>query len=189
MGDIWDASDRRLYAASVAAIKQFVNEHPAQELCAFFFDCDDPQYGKVHISLDTRSNNIRSVKELERFAIESRRRNLQSKRWQYAKYNLSTPVLSLFNTNSGGFAYQLYATVEFPEWIEMAKKGDYPKAGEHDDDYLESNARLVMWRVSEQLVDEDAFGPLRLASPFVIGYGVHDQETAILRLLNWPEIV
>jgi hypothetical protein len=43
-----------------------------------------------------------------------------------------------------------------------------------------------MWRVAERLVSEDAFAPLLLASPFMVGYSVHDQEEAILRLLNWP---
>ena len=57
------------------------------------------------------------------------------------------------------------------------------------DDYLESNARLVLWRVTERLVEDDAFAVLKMASPFMIGYGIHDQEETILRFLNWPSSV
>jgi hypothetical protein len=44
----------------------------------------------------------------------------------------------------------------------------------------------MMWRVAERLVADEAFRPLMLASPFMIVYGIHDEEEAILRLLNWP---
>src|SRR6185369_4049867 len=74
-------------------------------------------------------------------------------------------------------------------WRDLAESRDYPHGAEHEDDYLASNARLVMWRVAERLVSEDAFAPLSLASPFMVGYSVHDEEEAILRLLNWPRNV
>jgi hypothetical protein len=45
-----------------------------------------------------------------------------------------------------------------------------------------------MWRVAEQLAAEDAFAPLTMASPFLLGYSIHDQEEVILRLLNWPKL-
>jgi hypothetical protein len=188
MADDWDASDRKLHKASVAAIKRFAREHSGQAVCSFFFDCDEPRYGHLSISLDTPENNLRAVKELEGYAVESRAKNLRGKiTWEWAKYQLSTPVLSPFNTNSGDFEFPEYAEVEFPAWVKLAEKGDYPNGAEHEDDYLESNARLVMWRVAEQLVAEGAFAPLTLASPFLLGYSIHDQEEVILRILNWPK--
>jgi hypothetical protein len=187
MADDWEASDRKLHKASVAAIKRFAREHPGQPVCCFFFDCDEPRYGHLSISLDTPENNVRAVKELERYAVESRAKNLRGKiTWEWAKYQLSTPVLSPFNTNSGDFEFPEFAEVEFPAWVKLAEKGNYPKGAEHEDDYLESNARLVMWRVAERLATENAFAPLTLASPFILGYSIHDQEEVILRLLNWP---
>ena len=72
MADDWDASDRKLYKASVAAIKQFARDNPDVEVCCFFFDCDEPRYGHLSISLDTLQNNIGSAKQLETFALESR---------------------------------------------------------------------------------------------------------------------
>jgi hypothetical protein len=142
----------------------------------------------MSISLDTLENNIRTTIELERFAIENRQKNLSGEiAWQSAQYQLGTPTLSPFNTNSGDFEFQGYAEVEFPAWIELAEKGSYPRSEEHEDDYLESNARLVMWRVAEQLVADAVFADLKLASPFMVGYSLHDQEEVLLRLLNWPK--
>jgi hypothetical protein len=188
VADDWDASDRKLHKASVAAIKRFAREHPGVEVFCFFFDCDEPRYGHLSIGLDSSANNIRAVKELERYAIESRAKYIRGQlTWQWAKYQLSTPLLSPFNTNSGDFEFPEYAEVEFPAWVKLAGKGSYPKGAEHEDDYLESNARLVMWRVAEQLVAEESFAALSLASPFVLGYSIHDQEEVILRLLNWPK--
>ena len=45
-------------------------------------------------------------KELERHAIESRAKYLRGKlTWPWARYQLSTPALSPFNTNSGDFEF------------------------------------------------------------------------------------
>ncbi len=102
----WAVSDRKLYKASVAAIKRFARENPGQSVCCFFFDCDEPRYGHLSISLDTPENNVRAVKELESYAIKIRSKNLQGKiTWEWAKYQLSTPLLSPFNTVSGDFEY------------------------------------------------------------------------------------
>lgn len=183
----WSKSDERLHEAALSAIQAFAKEHGLVEVCSFFFDCDDPQYGLVHISLDSIQNNMRSSKQFEQRAIERRDRMLKGKpEWQSAKYRLSIPVLSPFNTNGGDFEFGCYRTVEFPAWRELAESQDYPQGAKHEDDYLASNARLVMWRVAERLVSKDAFAPLFLASPFMLGYSVHDEEEAILRLLNWP---
>jgi hypothetical protein len=182
----WTASDEHLYAASVAAIRRFAAEHPNEEVCCFAFDTE-PRYGYVLIGLDTLSNNIRSVKRRESFAVEQREKMLRlPSAWQHAKYFLRSPVLTAFNTNSGDFAYSQYARVEFPEWREAAERGDYPTGPARADDYLESNGRLVLWRVAERLFAGGAFATLQLASPFLVVYGIHDQEESILRLLNWP---
>jgi hypothetical protein len=183
----WSKSDERLYEAALSAIQAFGKEHGNAEVCCFFFDCDDPRYGLVHISLDTLQNNMRSAKQLEQFAIEQRNTYLRrTPMWAGVKHTLSTPVLSPFSTNGGDFEFGCYRTVEFPAWRELAQSEDLPDRAEHEDDYLASNARLVLWRVAERLVSEDAFAPLLLASPFMVGYSVHDEEEAVLRLLNWP---
>jgi len=184
----WNESDKRLYDVAQAAIAEFAKKHASEQVCCFFFDCDEPRYGRIAISLDTFSSNISSAKSLESYAIENRLQNLTGDiTWQWAKYQLTSPVLSPFNTNSGDFQFPEFMKVTFPFWRKLAESGDCPSGTENDDDYLESNARLVMWRVAEKLVANHAFSALTLASPFLIGYSMHDQEEAILRLLNWPK--
>src|SRR5262245_47286009 len=101
----WNASEEKLYSASVATIERFSQEHPQEPVCFFAFD-SEPRYGYVLISLDTLQNNIRSVKRREQAAIEQRRKVLtRPQSWESAKYFLRTPVLTAFNTNSGDFAF------------------------------------------------------------------------------------
>jgi hypothetical protein len=182
----WPACDQRLHTASVAAIRRLARECHDEPISFFAFD-SEPRYGYVQISFDTLTGNIRSAKRREEFAIEQRQKVLtRPDAWMSAKYFLRSPVLTAFNTNSGNFAFSHYSEVRFSEWRKLAEEGGYPVGDTHQDDYLESNARLVLWRVAEQLVAEEAFKPLTLASPFLVGYGIHDQEEVVLRLLNWP---
>ena len=105
----WSKSDERLYEAARSAIEAFAKEHGKAEVCCFFFDCDDPQYGLIHISLDSLRNNVRTAKGMEQRAVERRKKNLKGKlTWQWAKQQLSRPVLSPFNTN--GVTSSLAAT-------------------------------------------------------------------------------
>jgi hypothetical protein len=82
------------------------------------------------------------------------------------------------------FAYRGLAGVDF-EWRDADTYAEL-----HEWDYLSSNAWLVVWRVAERLVAEDAFRRLTMASPLVVGCGLDDDEDgyreAIIRLLNWP---
>jgi hypothetical protein len=182
----WPACDERLHAASIAAIQRLASDKPDEPICYFAFDTE-PRYGYVLISFDTLANNIRSAKRLEDFAIEQRQKWLDREgAWESAKYHLNSPRLAPFHTNSGSFAFPEYAKAAFPEWRELHERGGYPVSEPHQDDYLESSARLVLWRVAERLIAEKAFQSLPLASPFIVGYSIHDQEETILRILNWP---
>jgi hypothetical protein len=72
------------------------------------------------------------------------------------------------------------------DWNASEEQRYYPIGLAHQDDFLESNVRLVLWRVAERLVADEAFKPLTLASPFIVGYEFHDGEDVVLRILNWP---
>ena len=182
----WNASEEQLYVASVAAIRRFGQEHGRLPVCYFKFD-SEPRYGYVLIGFDTLENNIRRAKKSEQTAIARRRTRLnRPDSWKSAKHCLRNPRLAAFNSNSANFAFPEYAQVSFPDWRELAQEGGYPVGLTHQDDYLESSVRLVLWRVAERLVADEAFKPLTLASPFIVGYGFHDGEDVVLRLLNWP---
>jgi len=182
----WNAGEEQLYVASVAAIRRFGQEHGRLPVCFFRFD-SEPRYGYVLIGFDTQENNIRRVKKSEQTAIARRRTRLnRPDSWKSAKHCLRTPRLAAFNSNSASFAFPEYAQVSFPDWRELAEEGGYPIGSAHQDDYLESSVRLMLWRVAERLVADEAFKPLMLASPFIVGYEFHDGEEVVLRLLNWP---
>ena len=51
---------------------------------------------------------------------------------------------------------------------------------------MEGNLRIVLWKAIERLIASDAFAPLCLASPFRVGYQLHERELVVLRILNWP---
>src|SRR5207302_8752929 len=121
-------------------------------VCFFCYD-SEPRYGYVFIGFDTLENNIRCALELQRHSVERRKQNLTGRiTWEWAKHQLKTPVLDPFNTNSGDFAYREYAEADFPAWRALAESGDYPRGADHEDDYLESNGRLVLWRTAERLL-------------------------------------
>lgn len=185
----WISSEQKLYESCVAEIKRFVIEQPNAQVCCFAFDTE-PRYGYVILAFDTLENNLRSCRELERSAVERNTEWLTERRhWQSATHFLTSPALPVFDTNSGNFAYSQFAEVRFPEWTSIAESDNYPQRKEHEDEYLDSNVRIVLWNVAQRLVEGRAFDTLRKASPFVIAYCIHDEEDAILRILNWPNPV
>ncbi len=183
----WKKAEDKLFKWSVAAIEKFASEHPDEEICFMSFDTD-PIYGYVLLAFDTLENSIKSCRKREKFALETRIKNLTKDwSWTWAKFQLSSPVLNMFNTNAGDFKFQEFASIEFLEWQKLAESGKYPKGTENEDDYLESNVRILIWKVSERLIAKNCFHSLNLATPFMIGYAIHDQEEVILRILNWPQ--
>jgi hypothetical protein len=183
----WDVFETKLRIASIDAINRFADEHPDKSVCFFAFD-SEPRYGYVLFAFDTFENNIRSARKVEQFTIKSRTDRLTQRRyWNRAEYYLCHPPVTVFNTNSGDFEFPQYAEVRFPEWEAIGKSGGIPKQHEHDDDYLDSNVRILFWNTAQYLIAESAFDALKMARPFMIGYGIHDQEEQILRVLNWPD--
>jgi hypothetical protein len=187
----WTASDERLHAACVAALGRFAAEHAGEAVCFFALDAE-PFDGCVHIVLDTLANNVRVVKEREAAAVSAREAQLRRadayKSVERSLYHpLNHPVLTAFNTHRKDFAYPDYAEERFPEWKDVER---WPELDDYYP-YLEPNVLLVLWRVTERLVAEGAFGALKLASPFMVRYGVYDDEEKdfqqnIIRLLNGP---
>ena len=113
MSHDWYESDKRLYDVAHAAIAKFAKNHVSEQLCCFFFDCDEPRYGRIAISLDRPS------------------------------ISLQVRCYPHLIQNSGDFQFPEFMKVAFPSWRKLADTGDYPSGTENDDDYLESNARLV----------------------------------------------
>jgi hypothetical protein len=185
----WDRDLERLVAETRRALTRFAGEFPDASVCAVFFDAD-PLYGYVIIALDTAANSLRSCRELEQWAVEGRQRMLPGPdAWRNAKYFLTSPAVSLVQTNSGDFEHSQYAEIQFPDWRRLNESGNVPEGAENEDHWLAGHVRLLLWRAAERLIATGAFDVLNPAAPCVVGYGLHDEEEAILRVLRWPDSV
>lgn len=184
----WMQAEEKLHNAALRAIKDFCKEEPDTEVRCFFLDSDDVEYGRVGISIDSASNNSDVTSESLKSTKKERRTNLKGRlTWQSARYQLSSPPLETFNTDSGDFDFGEFDEVSLPEWKKIAKKKDLPKTDAEDESFLEGNARLVMWRVLERLVKERSFDSMKTGSPFLVGFSFHDEEPTTVDILNWPK--
>lgn len=184
----WESFDERLRSAAVAAIARFAREHAAEPVCFVGFDAD-PRGGYVLIAFDTPQHSVEAADEMQRFLVQDRLRNLvHPHAWRAARYHMTLGGLQPYMTEPATFKYPGFARVEFPEWPAVAAdEGPRPDAA-HVQGYLDGNVRLVVWRVVERLVADDAFADLKRASPFGVCYAVRNEEAAVLRVLNWPEV-
>jgi hypothetical protein len=182
----WDTFLDRLVTQSKRAIDAFASDHPTEEVCYFAYDCE-PCYGYVLTSFNTIASSL--AKARERHDYHGRRlvellRNprLADRAYYYVRNHAVLP----FCNNTGDFAYQQYATIEFPEWQAFYESADYPREQDPDKDYLTNRAARLFCHALDRLVQDQAFVRLRLANPTLLGFVFHDQEQRVLRLLNVP---
>ena len=181
----WNKAEQRAVTETINAVRDFAAEHSDEECCYFAFD-SDPQYGYVLLCFDTTDNSRRSAQAREHSAVERRKQTLSGEQaWEYSSHFLRSPVLAPFGDDTGNFAFIGYRKLSFPDWDQFAQDPAYPAKKENCDDWLEGHFRVLVWKVVERLVAEGAFDCLRKSSPFMIGYGIHDQEMSIVRMINW----
>ena len=164
----------------------FSAEHLDEEICYFAFD-SEPYYGYILICFDTTENSIFEAKLSAQRSMDHAEEFIQKDYdWQMAKSAMISANALPFTNNTGDFKYQGYAEVNFEGWQEFADSAAYP-GGDFDeaDDYLEGNMAIIFWKVIDRLIREGHFSALRMASPFYAGYGFHDEDQVLLRILNW----
>lgn len=182
----WSEIEETLFSMARAAILQFSVEHP-DEICSFFAFAWTIVDGDFSICLDTLSNARSHAKENEQEAIEGRKKILGGKNaWRSARSLLTEPRIVDYAPAVDLFAYAPFADILFEDWEAFSNADLAPKNQTWEEGFLEGNARLVLWRVLERLIDSDLFSHLHLSSPFRIGYQFHDQRLVVLRMLNWP---
>jgi hypothetical protein len=184
----WQEIEDKLFEYSQKAIQVMVEEHSGV-LLSFFAYYAEPIQGYFQFHFDTPQNAIRGAIRHEQDVVKRREKMLQREgMWLSAHYYIDIPRLVAYNYDVGYFRYQEMLEVRFDEWLTFADSNDYPEPKHpDDDDYLEGNTRLVLWRVTERLIHSNAFAPLHLSSPFHIGYQFHETELITLRFLNWPQ--
>jgi hypothetical protein len=182
----WQQVEERLFEESKAAILQFAVAHP-DEVYAIFTYYSEPYCGCFTLFIDTLAHSLQVARYHEQNAIRRRKQMLNHEQmWTSAKYFSTQPPVRYHTPSVGSFATPFFASVQFEGWQEFADSDDYPKAEAWQDDYLEGNTRIVIWKVLERLIESGVFEQLLLASPFYLGYELHDEELVILRILHWP---
>jgi hypothetical protein len=184
----WQDLEHQLFEQSKAGILHCAAEHP-ETLCSFFAYDANPIYGGFYLCFDTPENALEVAQRREQEAMKRRAQMLtREESWRHANYFLTDPKITDYSPNVGYFAYHAYVEIEFERLNDLHFNDGYPEDKEHEDNYSEGNGQLMMWRVLEWLIDEKVFASLRPASPFRLGYQLHDDELVVLRILNWPEV-
>jgi hypothetical protein len=182
----WDVFLQRLLDGSRPAIRRFAAEHPGDEVCYFAFD-SEPRYGYVLICFNTSQSNLRHVSEWHEKRVAYRKALLSQQVWRdRAYYQVRTHSVLPFCDNTGDFAYQGFAEVKYPEWQTAAESEEYPQASDDNNDYLQNRVALLFAQALDVLAEEGSFSSLGLACPTLLGFGFHDQEQLIVRMLNLP---
>jgi hypothetical protein len=184
----WSRVEKRLIAIGLSAISRFVAEHP-NDLCSFFAFYSQPDVGLFGVCLDTYKNAIQAAIKNERQTFGRRQQLLKDPRpWSWAHSAIDIPRIVEYAPSVGKFAQVTYTESFFEEWREYLNNNKYPEQQADEDGYLEGNARIVIWKAVEQLIQTNAFENLQVTSPFRLGYQIHDDELVILRIINWPHL-
>jgi hypothetical protein len=182
----WDEFLKRLTEATKRAVRDFAAQHPSEEICYFAYD-SEPRYGYVLLSFNTTQESLRHAQKWHDRHAERRRELLANPTWfDNAYYQVKAHSVMPFCDNTGDFKYQGFSEVRFPEWEAFAASPDYPAPKDDDDDYLANRVARLFSRAIDQLVEDGAFGALRLASPTLLGFGFHDEDMLILRFIGLP---
>ncbi len=186
----WQSLEDRLYEQSRAVIQQFAAEHP-DVTCSFFAYDTDPKEGYFLLGFDTLENSLHMAQENEQRAIKRRNQMLTHEwSWRHARSFLHTPRLTDYSPDVSYFAYHMYAQLNFQELVDLSESDNYPQPHNNiEDDYIEGNTRIILWKVVERLIASNIFDQLHLSTPFHVGYALHeDDQTTVLRILNWPNL-
>jgi hypothetical protein len=184
----WRDVEERLLAWSRGSLQRFVQDHP-DAICSFVAYGYNTDAGLFQLALDTPDNALQEGQRTEREAI-ARRRSMLSPEWGWraAAYFSVTPRVVDYAPHAGAFAYHVEPALAIDALRQLQSREDYPPSSESEDDYAQGNARVVIWRVVERLVEEDASAQVQMAPPFRVGYQIDDDELVVLRILAWPSL-
>jgi hypothetical protein len=183
----WDVFLERLVKTTRESIDSFASEHPSEEVCYFAYD-SEPCYGYVLTSFNTTRASLEHARKQHDYHSRYRHQLLEKPVWfDSAYYQAKVHSVLPFCNNTGDFAYQSYRNIAFPEWQQLAESPEYVEQDDTDKDYLTNRVARLFCRATDRLIDEQAFARLRLASPTLLGFGFHDHDQYVLRILNLPE--
>lgn len=185
----WNSAEKKLIAFTKETVHKFSEEHPDETVCAIYFD-SEPRYGYVIIAFDTPENNLKNVRETEDFRVSSMKSHFEENDvWDGSTHGVLHPILDTMEQNPGDFTYYQYAQVDFQDWENAADEvEDDEEKFDAFVNQLNDNFRILACKVIHELVEENAFAKLNLFAPSIMGYGIHDEEEAIVRFLRHRSI-
>ncbi len=181
------SQEDELVAAAAAAIRSFAAAVQSS-LRQFAFDCN-PDYGQVLFCFDTEENSLRFAKENGHDLATRRGEGADyANKLEYAINAIEYPFMPMvpFNNNIGDYAHQGFAEHKFADWSHFRFSDEYPgNFASSNEDYLSSAAYVFLSRCTDKLVAQDAFAGLRLTSPFLVGFQLHDNSHTLTHMINW----
>lgn len=184
----WQETETILFEKSKEAIERFAKEHPDVQ-CSFFAYFANPLSGEFAVCFDTPENALQQAKK-EELRIRARREKLlhSPPDWRVAQATLG-PHLTDYTPIVDHFQYAFYTWINFGNWTEFFDSENYPEQLPELDDYLAGNARIILWRVLERLIQEQVFSLLNITPLFRLGYHFYEETLVVLRILNWPNLL
>src|SRR5262249_13827105 len=136
---------------------------------------------------NTAAANRESVRTAHDRSVGRRRELLSDPIWhEHAYRQVRVNSVLPFCNNTGDFAFPEFTQIQFSEWEALAE-GEQSIDDSDEVSSLENQVALIFARALDTLVDEGAFDKLQLASPTLLGFGFHDADQYILRMLHLPE--
>lgn len=180
----WQEVETILFEKSKEAIERFAKEHP-DLLCSFFAYSAHPLSGEFAISLDTPEHALQ----------QSRKEALRVSQWRegwlhtsnpskYAHEFLKKPNITDYSPIVDYFQFAFYEQFIFDGWTTFFDSENYPEQQSSEEDYLTGNTRIVIWKATKRLIQEQVFFQLNLAPLFRIGYFFHDEDLIVLHILH-----
>lgn len=184
----WQEVETILFEKSKKTIERFTREH-SDLTCSFFAYSANPLSGEFAISIDTPQHALQQAQK-EELRVSQWRDGWQHtpNASKYAHEFLKKPNITDYSPIVDYFQFAFYEYFLFDGWTTFFDSDSYPEQQSSEDDYLTGNTRIAIWKVIEQLIQEQMFSQLKLAPLFRLGYFFHNEELIVLRILNWPPL-
>jgi hypothetical protein len=183
----FQSQEAGIIVAAIRAIHEFASSS-TEVFRQFAFDCN-PDYGEVLFCLDTEASSKRFAREHgDTLATDRAKRVNYVDHLEWAISAIERPDMPVvpFNNNVGDYSHQGFADYSFAGWNDFRFSDQYPGEFESSkNDYLSCVASVLLSHAADKLVEREAFGSLRITSPFLVGFQLHDGFHTLVRIINW----
>ena len=182
----WNLSFEKLVMETKKSIEKFSAEHNDEIISYINYDTD-PIYGYVLVSYNTLEHSNEFTRKQHDYNLSYIRERIEKPSWQkYALERLKSRSFVPHCDSPGDFKYMGYSEIKFPDWESFSRSEKPSEAEESNTAYLDRNVSMLLWRAMDKLAETDAFNNLKLSSPTLLGFNIHDSAPVVTRMLNLP---